>query len=235
MRSAHPDIDSFLSNRAATFASARTALEQARKAMITQGNASANAHVYKVGDLVKISSRVLQPRVGTIPKMQPLYVGPFEVSHLLGPKKLSVQLPESYAVISAFNFENVRPWFDHAAHSFEPQYPAVEPHASANPVVKILDRRRLPGRLPAGVELLEIPCECQVLRRRGKVEWLPSSSSALSDAQIRQQVVEFELRFPRDPARPCNSVAEYPTEDGYASPDEYPIASYEDLHSRLFG
>jgi hypothetical protein len=71
--------------------------------MIAQRNASANAHVYTVGDLVYMSSRVLQPRVSTLPKMQPLYVGPLEVSHPLGPKTLSVQLPESYAVHNAFN------------------------------------------------------------------------------------------------------------------------------------
>jgi hypothetical protein len=56
----HPDIDSFLSSRAASFASARTALEPARKAMIAQRNAPANAHQYSVGDHVKISTAVLQ-------------------------------------------------------------------------------------------------------------------------------------------------------------------------------
>jgi hypothetical protein len=97
-RSDHPDIDSYLSSRAATFASARTALERARKAMIAQRNASANAHQYNVGDQVKISTRVLQPKGDeNVNKMQPLYVGPFEVSRLLGPKTLSVHLPDSYA------------------------------------------------------------------------------------------------------------------------------------------
>jgi hypothetical protein len=94
-----------------------------------------------------------------------------------------VQLPDSYAVNNAFNFEDARPWFDHAAHSYEPQYPAVERHVSANPVVKTVNRSRLPRRLPAGLQLLDIPCEYQVLQRRGNVEWRTSSYSALSDAQ----------------------------------------------------
>ena len=179
--SKHSDIDSFLSSRVAVFASTRTAMERARKAMIAQRDASANAHEYKVGDQVKISTRVLHPKDGQYKKFQPRFIGPFAVSRLLGPKTLSVHLPENYAVNNAFNFEDIRPWLDHAAHAFEPDYPAVLPEVSANPVINILDRRRLPGRLPADVELIDIPCEYQVLRQNGAMEWLPSSSSELSD------------------------------------------------------
>ena len=78
-------------------------------------------------------------------------------------------------------FEDIRPWLDHAAHAFEPDYPAVLPEVSANPVINILDPRHLPRRLPADVELIDIPCEYQVLRQNGAMEWLPSSSSELSD------------------------------------------------------
>ena len=196
-KSDHPDIDSFLSSRATAFASARAALERARMAMIKQRSASANAHQYHVGDQVKISSHVLQPQGdANVAKMQPLYVGPCEVTYLLGSKTLAVHLPESYVVTNAFNFEDVRPWFDHAAHAFEPDYPAVHPHASCNPIMKILDRRRLPGRLPAGVELIDIPCDYQVLRRNGDMEWLPSSSTTLLDEAAYQEVVKLKSNMP---------------------------------------
>jgi hypothetical protein len=101
-------------------------MERVRKAMISQRNASANALVYQVGDLVKISTRVLQPREKAVfKKMQPLYIGPFEVTRLLGPITVSVLLPESYAVNNAFNFEDIRPWLSHECQSLEPEYPAV--------------------------------------------------------------------------------------------------------------
>lgn len=232
----HPDIDSFLSSRVAVFESARTAMEKARKAMITQRNASANAHSYKVGDLVKISTRVLRPRpsAGSVPKLQPLYIGPFEVTCVLGPKTISVDLPESYAVNNAFNLEDVRPWLNHEAQSLEPEYPVIEPHPSSNPITKLLDRRRLPGRVPAGVELIDIPCEYQVLRTNGDVEWLPASSSLFSEEPARSFVLTFELRYARDSLRPCDSVDQYPADADYESPDEYPIALYEQLQQRQF-
>jgi hypothetical protein len=234
--SLHPDIDAYLSSRAATFQLARAALERARKAMIAQRKASAHAHVYSVGDQVKISSRVLKPctSAGSKAKMKPLFIGPFEITRLLGPKTLSVNLPDNYSVNNAFNFEDVRPWFDHAAHDLDPEYPAVQSHPALNPIISIVNRRRLPGRLPAAEELIDIPCEYQVLRQNGDVEWLPSSASQLlDDDSARNCLVTFELRYPRDTLRPCNSIEDYPEDDGYESPDEYPVAQHAGLVERF--
>jgi hypothetical protein len=225
-----------LSSRAATFEFARAAMERARKAMISQRKASANAHVYSIGDQVRISTRVLKPcqSTGSKAKLQQLYIGPFKVTRLLGPKTLSVHLPQTYSVNNAFNFEDVRPWFDHAAHALDPAYPAVQSQPALNPIIAVVNRRRLCGRLPAGVELLDIPCEYQVLRRDGTVEWLPSSASQLlDDESVRHIVVKFELRYPRDTLRPCNFVKDYPEDEGYESPDEYPIALHEQLFDRM--
>jgi hypothetical protein len=166
-------------------------------------------------------------------KMAPLYLGPFEVTALLGPKTLSVELPAEYAVNNAFNFEDVRPWFDHSAHSFEPDYPAVEPHDTVNRVLKVLDRRRLPGRIPIDTDLIDIPCEYQVLRLNRGIEWLPSSSSVFHEPSNRQLLIEFELHFRRDPSRSCNPMDDYPEDDpGYASPDEMPITLVEEMDRR---
>jgi hypothetical protein len=230
-QSQHPDIDSYLSARTAEFAKAQKALNKARQVMIQQRNASANAHVYAVGDLVKISSRVLQPR-SLCRKLQPLYVGPFEVTCLLGPKTLSVSLPDSYHVNNAFNFEDVRPWLSHDAHRFEPNYPVVHAHESNNPIVKILNRRRVPGRLPSGIDLQDIPAQYQVLRRNEDVEWLPLSSSLFEDPKARSLVASFEIRYPRDSRRPCDGLEAYSDDEG-ESPDEYPLALHEDLMNRM--
>jgi hypothetical protein len=131
--------------------------------------------------------------------MQPLWSGPFEVTQLLGPKTLSVHLPDNYAVNNAFNFEDIRPWLDHETHAQElwQEYPLVEPHPSSNEVSQIIDRRALRGRLRAGLDFLDIPCEYQVLRKSGEIEWIPASSSVLRDSEsARKLLVAFEIRFP---------------------------------------
>jgi hypothetical protein len=179
-------------------------MERARKAMISQRKASANAHFYSIGDQFKTSTRVLKPceSPGSKAKMQQLHIGPFEVTCLLGPKSLPVHLADTYSVDSAINFEDVRPWFDHDAHAnLEPEYPDVQSQPASNPIIAVVSRRRLCGRVSAGVELLDIPCGYQVLRRHGKVEGLPSSASQLLvDDFARHSLVKFELRFPRDTA-----------------------------------
>jgi hypothetical protein len=225
--SPHPDFDSYLSARTADFAKAQTALIKARRVMTQQRNASANAYVYAVGDLVNISVRVLQPRF-LCRKMQLLYLGPFEVTSLLWPRTLSVSLPDSYTVNNAFNFEDVRPWVSHAAHRLEPDYPAVHAHESNNPIVKILNRRRAPGRLPAGIDIQDIPAQYQVLWTNGDVVWLPLSSSLFEGKKVRSLVTSFEIRYPRDFGRPCERVGEY-SEDEADSSDEYPISLPESV------
>jgi hypothetical protein len=100
------------------------------------------------------------------PKMQPLYAGSFEFSHLHAPETMSVYFPELCTVNNASNFTDIRPKFHHAAHFFESKYPAVEPHASANPIVRVVNCRRLPGPSPSGMQLLGIPSEHQVFGAR---------------------------------------------------------------------
>jgi hypothetical protein len=75
-----------------------------------------------------------------------------------------------------------------------------------------------------------MPCEYQVLRRNGDVQWLPSSASQLlDDDTARNCLATFELRYPRDALWPCNSVEDYSDVDGYEPPDEYPLALHQDL------
>jgi hypothetical protein len=52
----HPDNDLYLSQRAGAFTAAQAALEKARSAIIAAKGAFLNAHVYKVGDLIKFST-----------------------------------------------------------------------------------------------------------------------------------------------------------------------------------
>jgi RNase H-like domain found in reverse transcriptase/Integrase zinc binding domain/Integrase core domain len=150
--SSHPDIGAFLGRRAEEFKLAQRNIEHARQAMISARKASANAHTYAENDLVKVSTRVLRPKpVSTqVPKLQPSWVGPFKVLESIGPNAYRLQLPHEYRLVhDVFNAVDLRPWLQHEAHALEPGYPqpAVFPHPSLNPIVQVLDRSRLPGRV----------------------------------------------------------------------------------------
>jgi hypothetical protein len=75
-----------------------------------------------------------------------------------------------------------------------------------NPMVKILNRQRVPGRLPAGIDIQDIPAQYRVLPKNGEVVWLPLSSSLFEDQKVRSLVTSFEIRYPRDSGRPCEGV-----------------------------
>jgi hypothetical protein len=58
----HPDNYLYLSQRAGAFTAAQAALEKARSTMIAARGTFLNAHVYKVGDLIKISTKDMKPK-----------------------------------------------------------------------------------------------------------------------------------------------------------------------------
>jgi hypothetical protein len=163
-----------------------------------------------------------------------LYIGPLEVTELIGTKAIRVGLPEGYHVNNAFNYEDVRPWLSHSAQELEPHYPQVQPAPSCNPIISVVDRRALPGRIPQDVDPLDIPCEYLTLRKNGDLAWISSSHGDLEDAHIKEMVVNFECRYPWDSVRPCNPIVDYP-EFGldYDSPDEYPLALRRRVQSAL--
>jgi hypothetical protein len=103
----------------------------------------------------------------------PLYIGPLEVTELIGTKTNRVGLPEGYHVNNAFNCEDVRPWFSHSAQELEPHYPQVRPAPSCNPIISVVDRRALPGRIPQDVDPLDIPCEYLTLHKNGDLTGFP--------------------------------------------------------------
>jgi hypothetical protein len=57
-----PDINHFLLQRADAFNTAHAALEKARSVEIAARGASSNARVYKVGDCIKIFTKVMKPK-----------------------------------------------------------------------------------------------------------------------------------------------------------------------------
>jgi hypothetical protein len=72
-----------------------------------------------------------------------------------------------------------------------------------------------------------------VLHQDGSLEWTPQS--ALQEANEKHLIWEFELRFPRDEARPCSSVSAY-TVDKYSadweSDDELDLTQIDRLRAR---
>jgi hypothetical protein len=60
-----PGVESWLLSRRDEFAQAHIALERVRQAMRRDRRASARAHSYEAGDLVKVSTRVLPLRASS--------------------------------------------------------------------------------------------------------------------------------------------------------------------------
>jgi hypothetical protein len=196
-----PDIQRWLHCRKRELHQAHVTMEHARQAMIRAQKASAKAHVYHEGDLVKVSTRILPLRCTStqVDKLQPRYIEPIKVHSVLG-KVLHFDLPAAYDhAHPKFSIEDVRPWLSGEHAIVDIEYPPVEARSNVNPVVQILDRKRLPGRQSRRVEsLLEIPCQYFVVRRNGDMGWV--KGVLLKERVARLLIKQFQARFKRTAA-----------------------------------
>jgi RNase H-like domain found in reverse transcriptase/Reverse transcriptase (RNA-dependent DNA polymerase)/Integrase zinc binding domain/Integrase core domain/Retroviral aspartyl protease len=208
IRSRYPDVDSILTRYKADFAKAKVSLQLARQRMIQAAKASPNAFEYKVGDLVKISTRTLEPQAPDtqVKKLQPKYLGPFVVTDLVG-SSVKIALPDSFhsLIHDVFNVHDVRPWL--SVDGFDVSLPYTHDPAQ-NPVVSVLDRKSAPGRVPKRLDsLLYIPAQYFVVRKNGSCEWVHQRT--LKQPTDRMLIMEFERKFPRSKGKECESVASY--------------------------
>jgi hypothetical protein len=123
-------------------------------------------------DLVKVSTRVLDPHGPghQVPKLQPKYLGPFQVIELIG-SSVKVSLPEPFSFVhNVFNTNDIRPWLSVTEQDFEVTFPACLKSA-LNPICSILDRKQAAGRLPKNLDfLLLIPAQYFVVQKRGECD-----------------------------------------------------------------
>lgn len=210
-QSPHADVEVWLHTRADELSKAHIALEHARSVMIKAHKASDRAHAYHTGDLVKVSTKVVDV-VSTstqAPKLQPKYIGPFKVVAVGAHGTVTLDLPNAYSRIhNVFNVCDVRPWLHDDTTQIDVSYPALKPHSSYNPVVQVLDRKRAAGRAPSNLSsFLDIPTEYFVVRHDGSMEWL--HQNRLQEPEERRLVKGFERKFKRTEALKCASVKHY--------------------------
>ena len=211
----HPsDGAAFVHQRQRMFARARSKLENARARMIAQRAASASSDQYAVGDLVKVSTKVLPLRVTStqVPKLLPRWQGPFRVDAVSGKGAYRLQLPDAYSsTLPTFNQHDIRPWL----------LPDEEPDSTIQPtghvsrpdhVTRILDRRRTTRS--AKRDPYSIRAAYLVQRSSGITEWVPQAR--LNSREDKALIRTFELQFPRSQHLPCESVAAYPAQ--FSSP-----------------
>jgi hypothetical protein len=184
--SGHRDIDVWLHARAKGLRKGQVSLESARQAMIRAQKATGTPHVYKAGDLVKISTRAL----------------PLHLESTQKPKLL----PKYMQVHDKFNVVDVRPWLS-SDRDLDVGYPAVAPHPALNPVVQTLDRNKF-GRAPKHIaSYLDIPCQYLVVHKDGSTRWV--SNSQLTEFEEVQLIKTFEKKYPRSEELPCEPLKAY--------------------------
>ena len=120
-----------------------------------------------------------------------------------------------------WNASDIRPWFSHEDHQFEPDFPELDNSSRAVHVLQIVDRKKF-GRTPRNPQTwLDIPAQYLVVLSNGTVEW--RSQRLLKNLQEKKLVRQFERQFRRSAALPCNPVKDYPPSswsEEYVSDDE---------------
>lgn len=231
-------VDHWLKTRASQLEKARISMEYARQAMLRAHRKGTVSHDYKPGDQVKVSTGHLTPRTASTQqaKLQPRYVGPFEVIECVNPGAFRLKLPDSYvAVHDVFNESQLRPWFQReGSRILSAELPPVVAHPALNKIVQVLDRKKH-GRAPKGCHVLDIPAKYLCVRKDGTTEWVPGRE--LPEPEDRRLLKEFEWRFPRSEQLPCESVKyysveKYAKEDSWVSDDELDLGLAEDLAAR---
>ena len=228
--SEYPEIEQWLSQRQNDLRRAGLSLENARAAMIRAYKPAPNPHEYAIGDLVKVSTRVLPIRITSTqaPKLLPRFIGPFEVTEIVASGAIRLKLPDAYNTThDVFSVHDIRPWLHYPRRQLELEYPDVVAHPCLNRVVQVLDRRKH-GPAPRNAEPLDIPAKYLVVRADGSTEWLPLSH--LTEDEERLLIKKFEYRFPRSADLPCAPVSAYPPEDRI---DDEDVESDDEINVEL--
>lgn len=231
------DVDEWLQKRAEQFKRAKLSLEYARQAMI-RAQKHAHSKEYVVGDQVKVSTSVLPVKAASTcqSKLLDRFVGPFTIVEVVNPGAYRLELPSSYvAVHDVFNEESLRPWFDRDDDRvLSTEVLPVQAHPALDRVVQVLDRKKW-GRAPRNCHVLDIPAQYLVVRKDGATEWVPGRD--LREAEDLRLIREFEWRFPRSHAKPCEPVSAYDVgryehEDAWVSDDEVDLVLDAELNAR---
>ena len=202
-----PEVEEWLLQRHDELRKAGLSLEAARAAMIRAYKPVANPHEYSVGDLVKVSTRVLPVRCSStqVAQLLPRIIGPFEVPEIMAAWAIRLKLPDA-STHDVFSVHDLRPWLHAPERLLELDYPDVVAHPTLNRVVQVLDRKRH-GCAPRSAEPLDIPAQYLVVRVDGTIEWVPHNR--LNEGEETEFVKKFEYRFPRSITQPCDFVSAY--------------------------
>ena len=142
---AFPEVEEWLLQRQDELRKAGLSFEAARAALIRAYKPAADPHEYSVGDLVKVSTRVLPVRCSStqVAKLLPRFIGPFEVTDIVAAGAIRLKLLDAYvSTHDVFSVHDLRPWLHALERRLELDYPDVVAHPILNRVVQVLDRKR---------------------------------------------------------------------------------------------
>lgn len=140
--SSNPAANEYVSKVAKTITSARARIAEAQERQARHADRSRRAHAFAVGDRVLLIATSF-----ALPKLGPRYLGPFEVTELVGPVAIRLRLPPSLSRrADVFHPEKLRPFVESANF----QRPSVTTTVSLEPTVsptfnvaKILEKKKV--------------------------------------------------------------------------------------------
>jgi transposase InsO family protein len=105
-----PDAKTFVENLQSALARAKTAMQAAQQRMLRQAEKHRRAVTYQVGDQVLLSTKNMRPAAG-VKKLMPKYVGPFEVTELVGPVAVRLLLTSGFERLhNVFHVSLIKPY-----------------------------------------------------------------------------------------------------------------------------
>jgi transposase InsO family protein len=105
-----PDAESFVDKMQETLARAKTALQAAQQRMVRQAKKHARDVEYNLGDKVLLSTKNMRPAAG-VKKLMPKYLGPFEITELVGPVAVRLALTSDLSRLhDVFHVSLIKPY-----------------------------------------------------------------------------------------------------------------------------
>ena len=108
-RSETPAVEDFIKKITGSIRQARENILKAQQGQKTQADKHRRDHTFKIGDLVRLSTKNLNLPVGTR-KLSPKWVGPYKITDQFGKDTFKIDLRGTFPIHLNFHVSLLQPW-----------------------------------------------------------------------------------------------------------------------------